>query len=135
MRSDWIILGSIAVIVVVAIATEQNVTVGPAATYSPASIPNIQPSVSATDFHPTASSSVSQLSHAPSPVSRYSGLQFNGYPCTVNCSGHEAGYEWAEEHGIDDSDDCDGKSESFIEGCRSYVEEQSSNSDEDEADD
>jgi len=25
---------------------------------------------------------------------------FHGYPCTVDCSGHEAGYEWAEEHGV-----------------------------------
>jgi hypothetical protein len=43
---------------------------------------------------------------------------------TQDCSGHEAGYEWAEEHGIDDPDDCSGNSESFIEGCRAYAEEQ-----------
>jgi hypothetical protein len=54
---------------------------------------------------------------------------FNGYPCTVDCSGHEAGYEWAEEHGITDADDCDGNSESFIEGCQSYAEEHESISD------
>lgn len=50
-------------------------------------------------------------------------LYFNGYPCTQDCSGHEAGYEWAEEKGIDDIDDCGGNSNSFIEGCESYVEE------------
>lgn len=49
---------------------------------------------------------------------------FRGYRCTNDCSGHEAGYEWGEENGIDDPDDCDGNSESFIEGCRSYAEEQ-----------
>lgn len=48
---------------------------------------------------------------------------FNGYPCTSDCSGHEAGYNWAEENGISDADDCGGNSESFIEGCQSYVEE------------
>src|SRR5262249_20744862 len=39
-------------------------------------------------------------------------------------SGHEAGYAWAEEHGIDDPDDCGGNSDSFIEGCQEYAEEQ-----------
>lgn len=54
---------------------------------------------------------------------------FNGYLCTVDCSGHEAGYEWAEEHGITDSDDCGGNSQSFIEGCQSYAEETNDDSD------
>ncbi|MCX6740326.1 MAG: hypothetical protein NTZ49_03805 [Candidatus Parcubacteria bacterium] len=48
---------------------------------------------------------------------------FYGYECTDDCSGHEAGYDWAEEKGIDDVDDCSGKSQSFIEGCQAYVEE------------
>lgn len=48
---------------------------------------------------------------------------FEGYPCTQDCSGHEAGYNWAEENGIESVDDCGGKSNSFIEGCQSYVEE------------
>ncbi len=48
---------------------------------------------------------------------------FGGNPCTVDCSGHEAGYEWAEKHGVTDPDDCGGKSQSFIEGCQSYAEE------------
>lgn len=51
------------------------------------------------------------------------GLTFHGYDCTQDCSGHEAGYAWAEQHDITDPDDCDGKSESFIEGCRAYAEE------------
>lgn len=48
---------------------------------------------------------------------------FHGYACTEDCSGHEAGYEWAEENGISDEYDCDGNSYSFIEGCNAYVEE------------
>ena len=54
----------------------------------------------------------------------YSGYQtFHGYDCTEDCSGHEAGYEWAEENDISDAGDCGGNSNSFIEGCRAYVEE------------
>lgn len=51
-------------------------------------------------------------------------LTFRGYKCTEDCSGHEAGYEWAEEHGISDPSDCGGNSQSFIEGCESYAVEQ-----------
>lgn len=49
---------------------------------------------------------------------------FNGYPCTKDCSGHEAGREWAEEHGItqDDVDNYSGNSNSFKEGMQSYVD-------------
>jgi hypothetical protein len=54
----------------------------------------------------------------------YRPFTFKGYECTANCEGHEAGYEWAEERGIDDPEDCGGNSESFIEGCRAYAEEQ-----------
>ncbi len=52
------------------------------------------------------------------------GMKFHGYDCTVDCSGHEAGYEWAEQEGITDPESCDGSSNSFIEGCRAYAEEQ-----------
>lgn len=65
----------------------------------------------------------------PAPAT-YSPLYVAGYPCTVDCSGHEAGYEWAEENGIDDPDDCDGNSESFIEGCQAYAEDQQGYGDE-----
>jgi hypothetical protein len=47
-----------------------------------------------------------------------------GYGCTQDCSGHEAGYAWAEERGIANPDDCGGNSFSFEEGCRAYAEEQ-----------
>jgi hypothetical protein len=71
----------------------------------------------------------------------YRPFTFKGYECTVDCEGHEAGYAWAEEKGIDDPDDCGGNSQSFIEGCRAYAEEQSGSlrsdqgSDNDEDDD
>ena len=54
----------------------------------------------------------------------YSGEKtYNGYECTEDCSGHEAGYNWAEENNISDESDCDGNSNSFNEGCSSFVEE------------
>ncbi len=54
----------------------------------------------------------------------YSGYNtFHGDDCTEDCSGHEAGYSWAEENDISDEYDCDGNSNSFNEGCASYVEE------------
>ena len=52
--------------------------------------------------------------------SQYSGQ----YGCTEDCSGHEAGYAWAEAKGIDDPGDCRGKSQSFIEGCQDFAEQQ-----------
>lgn len=50
---------------------------------------------------------------------------FYGYECTEDCSGHKAGYNWAEEKGITDPWDCSGKSNSFIEGCKAYAGEYS----------
>jgi len=55
--------------------------------------------------------------------SNYATPTFNGYECTDDCSGHEAGYNWAEKNGIIDPGDCGGKSNSFIEGCEAYAEE------------
>lgn len=54
--------------------------------------------------------------------------------CTQDCSGHEAGYQWAENHDITDPDDCGGDSESFIEGCQSYANEHSSGASQDPGD-
>lgn len=44
-------------------------------------------------------------------------------------SGHQAGYDWAEQHDIDDEGACETagdshNSPSFTEGCKAYVEEQ-----------
>lgn len=55
---------------------------------------------------------------------------FGGYSCAEDCSGHEAGYQWAEEQGISNPDDCGGDSVSFEEGCRAYAEEQAQYEDE-----
>lgn len=54
----------------------------------------------------------------------YSPRQFHGYPCTQDCSGHRAGYEWAQRKGIADPAQCGGNSQSFIEGCRAWAEGQ-----------
>jgi hypothetical protein len=64
----------------------------------------------------------SRLGTTQSPA--YYGYAFGDYECTEDCSGHAAGYEWAEQHGIDDPDDCGGNSNSFIEGCQEYASEQ-----------
>lgn len=49
---------------------------------------------------------------------------YHGDICTVNCDGHEAGRQWAEERGITDPSDCGGRSWSFQEGCETYATEQ-----------
>ncbi|MCL6729176.1 excalibur calcium-binding domain-containing protein [Sphingomonas hankyongi] len=41
--------------------------------------------------------------------------------CTDDCSGHNAGFDWARDHDIIDASDCGGYSRSFIEGCETYV--------------
>lgn len=48
----------------------------------------------------------------------------HGYGCTEDCSGHDAGYQWAKEHSVSDESECGGKSWSFEEGCIAYAEEQ-----------
>lgn len=43
--------------------------------------------------------------------------------CTEDCSGHDAGYQWAEENDVQDAGDCSGNSQSFIEGCEQRAED------------
>ena len=50
--------------------------------------------------------------------------EFHGYECTDDCSGHIAGYRWAQAHSISDEADCGGNSNSFYEGCLAYVQDQ-----------
>jgi protease-4 len=59
------------------------------------------------------------------PVSKMEeNKEYNDYDNTnAYCSEHEAGYSWAEKNFIDDPEKCEGNSQSFIEGCISYVEE------------
>ena len=66
------------------------------------------------------------------PAVANSQSDFHGYPCTGDCSGHEAGYDWAERNGIADPDECGGNSDSFVEGCQAYGEEQQEEQDPDE---
>lgn len=57
------------------------------------------------------------------PPSYRTPKHFHWYECTSDCSWHEAWYDWAERKWIDDIDDCSGNSQSFIEWCVAYVEE------------
>lgn len=43
--------------------------------------------------------------------------------CKSDCSGHISGYDWAKKKKIIKAKDCLGKSQSFIEGCLTYVSE------------
>jgi hypothetical protein len=66
--------------------------------------------------------------YVPPPTS------FGGHTCLGNCSGHQAGYDWAEDKGITDVEDCDAagdshNSPSFAEGCRLYVQGDKDNED------
>ena len=57
---------------------------------------------------------------------------FGNYDRTIDCSGHQAGAEWAEEHDINDAADCpDGNSTSFYEGCVAYTEGSTTEMDDD----
>lgn len=47
----------------------------------------------------------------------------DNWECTSDCSGHDAGYDWASENGIEDPSECGGNSVSFIEGCEAYANE------------
>jgi Magnesium chelatase, subunit ChlI/Magnesium chelatase, subunit ChlI C-terminal len=58
---------------------------------------------------------------------------FGDFDCTDDCSGHSAGYKWAEKHGVEDEDNCpDGNSQSFHEGCIAYTRDQSLDPDSDD---
>ena len=66
------------------------------------------------------------------------GGTFGGYECTLDCSGHQAGYQWAESHNITDESECERILErapnriSFYEGCMTYVEDPDHGPDPDE---
>lgn len=57
---------------------------------------------------------------------------FGGYECTEDCSGHKAGYDWAQQNGISDESDCGSNSQSFNEGCQTYLEDPDRGSEEDD---
>ena len=62
-------------------------------------------------------------------------VRIGGYGYSSSGSGHDAGYQWAEDHDIDDEGDCNGNSLSFNEGCEEYVEEQTEENSEEEGED
>ena len=43
--------------------------------------------------------------------------------CTDDCSGHNAGWDWARKNDVQDADNWSGNSDSFIDGCKAYTEE------------
>jgi hypothetical protein len=63
---------------------------------------------------------------------------FGGYECTVDCSGHKAGYDWAETGGNVTEGECEAillrgpNRSSFYEGCLVYVEDPYRGSDQDD---
>ena len=126
MDRTWVIIGAVALVLYVAFGDDyqprhswRQTAPAPAQYTPPVSAPTWQ----------TDPAAVTPAGLTAMPSTR---LYFKGDPCTIDCSGHEAGYEWAEENGIEDPDDCDGKSDSFIDGCRSYAEEQQTGSSRDE---
>jgi hypothetical protein len=44
-------------------------------------------------------------------------LTYDMYPCVDVCDGHRRGFEWAEANSVREFRDCEGDSQSFIEGC------------------
>ena len=64
--------------------------------------------------------------------------EFGGYECTIDCSGHKAGYEWAEAEGVTDQSQCliilrlNPRKTSFYEGCLVYVDDPDRGADEDD---
>jgi hypothetical protein len=53
------------------------------------------------------------------------GLTWRQYPCTKDCSGHQAGDNWAQARGITNPAMCPpGNSNSWWEGCKSEAEKQ-----------
>lgn len=46
--------------------------------------------------------------------------EFTG--CTDDCSGHEAGFNWAQTNDVTDVSECTGNSDSFDEGCETFAQ-------------
>lgn len=58
-----------------------------------------------------------------SNVDPYAIEDSGNYTCTLDCSGHEAGFAWAQANDVSDALECGGTSQSFIEGCEAFVED------------
>lgn len=55
--------------------------------------------------------------------------EVGSYACTEDCSGHDAGWEWAAQNDVTDASDCYGQSTSFEEGCVAFADEVQSRAD------
>lgn len=71
----------------------------------------------------TAAAKAADAGHTPHPVAPIVDEDlFHGWKCGGgDCSTHQAGYAWAAQHEIVNPQNCQGKSESFIEGCWAYT--------------
>jgi hypothetical protein len=73
------------------------------------------------------------LISAPAYEAEAQAQTFGGFTCTIDCSGHSAGYKWAEKKGLQDEADCpQGNSQSFHEGCVAYTQDNARDPDEDD---
>jgi hypothetical protein len=131
MNRKTVIIGLIGVGLLYLLALSQPGAQRSPAVATPAVTPanEFQPSTGQAEAEPPAASSASGRI-----ATEGSARSFAGYGCSGDCSGHEAGYKWAEEHGIDDEGDCDAagdnsNSPSFAEGCKAYVNGDSSDDD------
>jgi hypothetical protein len=72
---------------------------------------------------PAGKTAVAKSGQTPHPVGPVVDEDlFHGWKCgDGDCSLHQAGYAWAAQHKIANPQNCQGKSESFIEGCWAYT--------------
>lgn len=125
-RWGWAATGGVAVLIAVLSGGEEkpsetkeaadavSYVAAPAASVEPAAIVE-QPTVKGGETYPEYDARRDALGGSAG--------SYGDYGCTQDCSGHDAGYQWAEDNEITDPDDCGGKSWSFEEGCRSFAEE------------
>lgn len=82
---------------------------------------------------------IAALSFITLAVTKADARQFGGYPCVDDCSGHKAGYDWADQHAVGAPAECEDilrrspDQTSFYEGCVVYTEDPGRGSDEDDA--
>ena len=65
----------------------------------------------------------------PSDVDAYD-VEEPSFLCTQDCSGHEAGFQWAQENDLTETYQCGGDSQSFIEGCEGFVQQRAEQAEE-----
>jgi hypothetical protein len=52
-------------------------------------------------------------------------LTFYGSPCTKDCSGHRAGWNWSNFYSVNNPEQCNGSSDSFNKGCNIAISQRS----------